>query len=673
MSVTKTILQRVATAAKVLTGAKGVTFTGEWAARVGMQPYTDGSGLRVASRSSLVAMCMTTWLMEYPQAPLVILNEKDQPDYNHAANEILLQPNPWMSQAEFHTLSIFYRLLTGSTLVRKLYNETGNFVGIEPRHRWEMRGEYDRNGRLVQWWHSGPNGETPVRKEDVCVLPWPMRDFHSSMHGVSPIQSAYVDLIAYEELSKFIYEFLANGAVPGTIVSNENGWEGNEEEQKAAREDFRNRFGRGGRGGVAFLEGKVAIERFSAKLDELAVDSVRATPETNVCGAFLVPPEYIGTQVGLKSATYANKRESRTIFTESRLAPMWQMDSARLSAFILGEYKRSEKYRIAFDTTTVEALNENAEKRKERAKEWFISNIITRDEARAVDGFEPIDKAPVFHADVTRAAAQLPPSPPAKGAGDRGIKSDDERKAYGAALIKAQDGHIDKLEKAINKAFEGLLDDIRKEIGRKAFKRESLDALSEENLKKLFLDGTEEERIALVEEMMRRAVSDASFDFNEVRSWLDEALELTATTSAEKISESYGTTREDIIEIITKNPNATQNELLELLGKYISEIGASRALTIATTTTTATTSTAQREAWDSIDKRRDDNKKIDPTWITMSDGKVRDSHASLDGVSANEDGLFDVGGDVMRGPGLGSQAKENVNCRCVLFPKTVKK
>ena len=51
-------------------------------------------------------------------------------------------------------------------------------------------------------------------------------------------------------------------------------------------------------------------------------------------------------------------------------------------------------------------------------------------------------------------------------------------------------------------------------------------------------------------------------------------------------------------------------------------------------------------------------------WVSTKDERTRDQHISADGREADKDGMFDVGGEKLAGPGLGSLPENNINCRC---------
>jgi SPP1 gp7 family putative phage head morphogenesis protein len=51
-------------------------------------------------------------------------------------------------------------------------------------------------------------------------------------------------------------------------------------------------------------------------------------------------------------------------------------------------------------------------------------------------------------------------------------------------------------------------------------------------------------------------------------------------------------------------------------------------------------------------------------WISTFDGRTRDTHAQLNGQKANKEGLFYIGSDSAKGPGLFSEPQNSIQCRC---------
>lgn len=51
-------------------------------------------------------------------------------------------------------------------------------------------------------------------------------------------------------------------------------------------------------------------------------------------------------------------------------------------------------------------------------------------------------------------------------------------------------------------------------------------------------------------------------------------------------------------------------------------------------------------------------------WVATLDTRTRDTHGTLDGAFANDDGLFEIRGLTTEGPGLFGDPAEDINCRC---------
>lgn len=101
----------------------------------------------------------------------------------------------------------------------------------------------------------------------------------------------------------------------------------------------------------------------------------------------------------------------------------------------------------------------------------------------------------------------------------------------------------------------------------------------------------------------------------------------------------------------------------DLQGRF--EISANRAKTIAFTETHKAHSYGRN---DGITKAMEAAKEFgiqaNKVWRHNSVGKPRPDHVEADGTPANQDGMFNVGGEELAAPGLGSDPANNINCHC---------
>lgn len=92
--------------------------------------------------------------------------------------------------------------------------------------------------------------------------------------------------------------------------------------------------------------------------------------------------------------------------------------------------------------------------------------------------------------------------------------------------------------------------------------------------------------------------------------------------------------------------------------------GLSDALRVVRTNGTRAWTNGQLSA---IQKANDMGIKTRTRWVAALDSRTREAHAMLDGEYADEDGLFWIGSDSAKGPGLFSEPENSINCRCTII------
>jgi Phage Mu protein F like protein len=112
----------------------------------------------------------------------------------------------------------------------------------------------------------------------------------------------------------------------------------------------------------------------------------------------------------------------------------------------------------------------------------------------------------------------------------------------------------------------------------------------------------------------------------------------------------------------------TKPEIEKMIGRYSDGLLKLRGQTIARTETLASLNAAQLEALKQVvDSGKVTADQIVREWDSAGDRRVRFDHAAADGQKTTLDGVFYVGGKVMRHPGDPAGGPENViNCRCVV-------
>lgn len=121
-----------------------------------------------------------------------------------------------------------------------------------------------------------------------------------------------------------------------------------------------------------------------------------------------------------------------------------------------------------------------------------------------------------------------------------------------------------------------------------------------------------------------------------------------------------------IAEIINENQAASTAEIAELIKEDVNKLSKkikNRATTIARTTATKMQSEAKNSVFDAMSKKV----KVKKVWLSDRSSTTRKAHKEADGQVANEFGFFRVGGENLKGPGLGTKPENNINCKCQII------
>jgi len=135
--------------------------------------------------------------------------------------------------------------------------------------------------------------------------------------------------------------------------------------------------------------------------------------ETRNAMPFGVPLELIGARLGMIHGNRSTMREARAGFWDETLSPLYVMLASALTNGLLDDFDGWDY--LEFDTSTVKALQEDADAMHSRVREDMLAGILTREEARQEIGKDPDvpdDATWMLGRGVTEVpAGTLPPEP----------------------------------------------------------------------------------------------------------------------------------------------------------------------------------------------------------------------------------------------------------------------
>ena len=411
--------------------------------------------------------------------------------------------------------------------------------------------------------------------------------------------------------------------------------------------------------------------------------------ETAICGIYRVHPAVAMTMAGLQSSTYSNMQTAFQEYTLLTRVPTWNMWEEQVELSFSNEYPEVD---VEFDTSNVAALQSDPDAVIYPVVATFNANIITVNEARQRMGFPPaaeggdnyafnlIPAAPdaaAFLSDAVAAGDVVTPAqlkwkaPELPQSGKIDQSTDVKAEAFWNSMDKTVRSYADRLQKPtqelIQQVGDVLIGDVKKQGGKALAVKANDPRLT--LLIERYMKATGKWREQLLQEIAKMAVAEVGSDLTQVTSYLDKAIGKITNEMADKITDSIGAIQQDVQATVNDMAGATADEIEAKLLQKFDTLPPLRAKAIARTTARATSTEVATGTWsrlnDDIPAGEANEDEIVKVWTTRRDGRVRVSHQVLDGEWVTMGGTFENG---TKGPALGGDAADVVNCRCVLRP-----
>lgn len=168
------------------------------------------------------------------------------------------------------------------------------------------------------------------------------------------------------------------------------------------------------------------------------------------------------------------------------------------------------------------------------------------------------------------------------------------------------------------------------------------------------------------------AMADVGATFADNEGAFNRRLGEAMTESTAKITTTVDTAHAELTALLKEHKGRPVAETRDAIMKRFEHYSKAGAENVARTTSAFTTGRAQTDAWKTLEEEDDEIIKIERVWLTRRGGKVRPSHAALDGTVASEEG-FTVDGVTLAHPGAGEKADLACGCRCVLRGRVKRK
>ncbi len=529
-------------------------------------------------------------------------------------------------------------------------------------------------------------------------------------HGQGSLEPAGGSITGDLYAEKYDNRFFKNGAIPPAFLKTEKTL------TKEQREELKASWSKAYAGvanahKIALLEAGLDFSSSGQSRKDMEFLEGRRVNMGRVLGSLGVPLIMVGN---LDAASYNNAKEQKRIFWENTMIPKLKKVGAFLTKRLhaMGE---KEDLVVVFDTSGVEALQEDAKMRADTAKVWVDAGVPLNEAIRIFGpkGMEPVEGGDVgmvnaglvpleeaalgSEADPAAGEDELTPEdapapmkpgkpkpgedpveepdpedPAEKGMGavERANKAQDD--ALWRSFVSRQKGDAARLRAVVKRIFRAQRAKVLEKISAHYPTVRALpDAATRAPQIQVFLLNSQEETKALgnaAKPLLKKTYAafgknalaevGASFDFNLESIGAVKFMDTRVFRFAEKVTE---TTQERLRKLIEANlrDGVSQPDMVDAIKAEFRFAEAYRAARIARTETQIAANAGNFEGYAQagVDQIK---------WLSSRDVKVRPSHKEMDGEIVDAGDPFIVGDGAMLlypcdpyGP-----PEEVINCRC---------
>ncbi len=614
---------------------------------------------------------------------------------NHPLEQLLKEPNPYMSGQDLMERMVSHLYLGGNTLLSKVRarNVTAELWPLNPS---EFSPVPSNNDFIVAYEYQVNGIKKRLEAEEVLHIMFV--DPSNVYWGMAPLQAVARSVDTDSELLDFQKISLQNRAITDGVFSFKQPL--TEQQWKEARQMVREQhMGAGNARTPWVLGGEATWQQMSLSPAEMDFIESRRYSREEICSVFQVPPPLVGLY---DNATLANIETARKIFWLDTIIPLLEDLKSSFNLSLVKEF--GDDIVLSYDVSNVQAIQDNYKEKVDTAKTlWAMGVPFNEINQRLQLGFDEIEGGEVGYLplNVALAGAGSPAEEDVNvnvdvaenedGNGERLLNRYvpvTRKKAKGANGSKAwnleteeqkelfwknTDARRSNWEEQYAKRIQNLFDEEGDEIAWVFEQHGAEDALAQidvrsEQWEQLY----KAMALAIIEDFgeqtwdllkAQKPPKTKAFDPWDqlIQAWIGKM-------AAEKITGILDTTKDLIRNVIAlgQEEGLGVTQIAKNIRDRYAGFSRRRSETIARTETVAASNYGSMEA------ARQTGLNPMKVWVSSRDPRVRDTHKSVDGVTLEMNEEFKVGMDSMMHPGGGSRAEENVHCRCTLSYRVVR-
>lgn len=342
-------------------------------------------------RNELIYSCVQELATSAPEAPLTVYSNQEDGQLavaSHPLQALLNTPNPYMSEFELWETTLQDLYLAGNAFWLKVRSKAGKVVELYRMMPDKVSIVPGETGLSIKNYGYEVNGIIQsVPTNDVVHFKFnnPLDPFF----GLPPMRAAARATQSDNEATDYVTAILQNSATPSTVITTTESL--TEPQSHRLITKWKQKFSGKHRGEPVVMQKGMDVKTLSMSLRDMEFPDLRTISESRICAAFRVPAILVGANVGLQRSTFSNYEEARRSFWQETIAPLQRRLKDRVQLSLVSEYKEPNLF-VDFDLTHVSALQGDRNDRMTQAINAYSAGLLSKNEARAEIGLNPMDQ-----------------------------------------------------------------------------------------------------------------------------------------------------------------------------------------------------------------------------------------------------------------------------------------
>jgi HK97 family phage portal protein len=362
--------------------------------------------------NSIVAISMDFFIRAFAEArPMVYRlipgSDSEYEKYpEHPILALLANPQPNLAPSRFWSNVIIDYKIYGNAYIRKLRSSAnGPVIGLQFLPSQQVQPVGNNTEPIVAYNYVVDGNPYAIRPDDIIHIAYG-RDPEDYRLGRSPLMSTLREVATDNVASSTAYGLMKNSGMPSLMVgpdATDQTVDVSDDDLRTLKKRLQDSFTGENNGSIAVMSGPFKMEKVSFSPSDMALDSVRHTPEERITSSLGLNCLVLNLSAGLQNSTYSNLQEATKSAWNNGVIPLLRVFSESITQNLLDEYPESV-YGDYFDwdLSEVSALKEDDYQEAKKAELLYKAGIIDRAEAKRMIGHEynPTDEQ-IFHPDST--------------------------------------------------------------------------------------------------------------------------------------------------------------------------------------------------------------------------------------------------------------------------------